>query len=259
MNMLRCSLLVLVSGSVLAGVTLSQEKTTQKEPAKKPEERRHVMNFNDMPWKQVIDWYRELSGLPYNASISAPPTGSFSFTAPKGQTFTLSEITDYLNEALNREKYALIRKPRSFTIVPADQSPDPADVDRILPEELERWGNFDLVSVVVPLKSIIAEYFAPEVKKMMSSLGQVSYLSGPNQLVLMDRVKTLKTIIEVIKKTDTDDTSASQLAHKCVYVLARDAAQILQNQLGDITKLVTLMQGGPQFRPGGGDGDRFGG
>src|SRR5215813_2502710 len=71
-------------------------------------------------------------------------------------------------------------------------------VPRILPQELEKHANSELVSVVVPLTSIPAEDAASEMKKMLGPFGTVVPLLRANQLLLQDTVGNLKRISQTL-------------------------------------------------------------
>jgi hypothetical protein len=75
-------------------------------------------------------------------------------------------------------------------------------VPRILPQELEKHANSELVSVVIPLTSIPAEDAASEVKKMLGPFGTVVPLLRANQLLLQDTVGNLKRISQTLSAID---------------------------------------------------------
>jgi hypothetical protein len=67
----------------------------------------------------VLEWLADQTGLPFVGSI---PPGTFTFIPPRREEkFTVPQIIDLLNEALAPQKCLLIRRERSFALVPADE------------------------------------------------------------------------------------------------------------------------------------------
>src|SRR5437867_2021244 len=114
-----------------------------EKPADKPAEKRVAFTMDGKPWGEVLTWLTELTGLP----ISGPhkPTGTIVFTPPKGKTYTIPEIIDILNEGLLLQKYVLIRRMQSFTLLPADEPIDPVILQRLDVKELKDHGNTEIV------------------------------------------------------------------------------------------------------------------
>jgi type II secretory pathway component GspD/PulD (secretin) len=213
--------------------------------------------MRDKPWSAVLEWLADQSGLPIITNYK--PTGTFTFIAAQKSRseYTLPEIIDILNEALLNQKYILIRRSSSITIVPADEKIDPAILPRIRPEELDERGNTELVSMVLPLSSLVAEDAAGEVKKMMGPFGEVVALSRANQLLLQDTAGNLKRIKKTIQDIeDTEKNQGESYSHPCKYVKARDAEKTLKDLLGDPRELLRALQPQPQFRDFQGGGGR---
>src|SRR5207253_10022304 len=104
-------------------------------PPKAPAEKMYSFGeMRDKPWPQVLEWLADQTGLPYIGAYK--PTGTFTYIAPRGKPdkLTLPQVIDILNEALSSQKYLLIRRTQSFTMVPSDEKVS-AD---ILPRLTER-------------------------------------------------------------------------------------------------------------------------
>src|SRR5262249_5090477 len=150
-------------------------------------DRRISFEMRDKPWKQVIEWFADESGLAFVGSYI--PTGTFNFISPrvngKPKQYTLAEIVDLINDGLLSgpvtQKYILIRGPATFTLLPADERPDPALIPRVTIEDLKSRGKKEMASVVVKLKMLVAEDFVKEAKSMLGPFGDVFALSAANQ------------------------------------------------------------------------------
>src|SRR5207249_3798499 len=133
-------------------------------------EKRVRLEFRDKRWADVLDWFRDQVGVPFISNYK--PTGTFTFTPeklPNGQQreYTIPEVIDILNQALQLQKFILIRREASFMILPADERIDPAVLPRIRVEDLPTRGKTEYVSVVVQLGNLKAEDVAADVKKLM--------------------------------------------------------------------------------------------
>src|SRR5688572_26981712 len=80
-----------------------------------PKEKRFAFSMTNKPWKEVLEWLTEQTGLPLLSSHK-PPVGTFTFIGPKDgkRQYSLAEIMDLLNEALMQEKRLLIRQEKSM-------------------------------------------------------------------------------------------------------------------------------------------------
>src|SRR5262245_29477577 len=247
----------LVTGLLLAGVARSvlAQNEAKSQPAKESgkeagkdatgketkeatgkevlgsKEKTYLIEFRNKPWQGIFEWLTDQTGLPFIGGVQ-PPTGTFNYISPKGTPLrphkaTLPEVIDILNEGLLTKNYILIRRPTAFTLVPADEKIPSNLVPQILVEELDKHGLSEIVQVVYKLKTLNADEFAPEVKKMMGSFSEVAVVSRSNQLVLQDTVGSLKRLMKLIEDIEsTDAGQAETFSYKCKYVRAREAEQV---------------------------------
>jgi RNA polymerase sigma factor (sigma-70 family) len=188
----------------------TQAEKPQPTPANpSPREATYEFEFRDKPWigekGSVLEWLSDLTGLPVSTS-NAKPTGTMTFTNPRingvPKRYTLGQILDILNEELLKQKLLLIRRSRSFSIEPADEKIDPSILPRVSPAELDQYGNTELVVVVFPLTTLVAEDFGKEAKGMLGPFGSITVLRAANRLVVQDTVGNLKRIHTIIKESE---------------------------------------------------------
>src|SRR5262249_20865699 len=184
------------------------------------------------PWPQVIEWLTDQTGLPVITTYN--PTGTFTFTPPKGQKYTIPEVIDILNSALEPQKYLIIKRDSSFRIVLAENKVDPSLLPHIRAEELDEHGNTEMVSVTIPLNALEAEDMLPEVKAMIGPFGSASALPNSNALLIEDIVSNLKRIVKTLRETEEQNKGGSETyIYRCEHIRARDAERQLKEQLGD--------------------------
>jgi type II secretory pathway component GspD/PulD (secretin) len=170
----------------------------------RPADKKVFFEMRDKPWSQVLEWLSDITNLPVLTNYR--PTGTFTFLPPgRGpKEYTLAQVIDILNEGLLHQKYLLIRRAASFTLVPADERVDPALVPRVSLDELDQRGNTELVSVLVRLTALKAEDIVPEVRKLMGPFGEVVLLAQANALVLQDTAGNLKRIHKTLQDIEVE-------------------------------------------------------
>jgi hypothetical protein len=70
------------------------------------------MNFRSIPWKEVLDWYSTIAGLPLRADEF--PEGTFNFTDT--EQHSLQEITGILQPVLRTKGLLLKRQPNGIQL-----------------------------------------------------------------------------------------------------------------------------------------------
>ena len=205
--------------------------------AVKPAEKTVAFNMEGQRWSTVFQWLVDQTGLKYGSSYI--PQGSFTFKSPIDRKYTISEVIDIINEALDsnpdQQRFLLIRRETSFVLVPADEKIDPTLIPRVAPEDLDRRGSTEVVSVVIGLGGAVAEDVAPELKKLLGKYGDVVTLGRANQLVIQDTAGNLKRLLRIIKEMDTAEKGQDSLTHDCKFIKAREAERILTSLLGSNT------------------------
>lgn len=215
------------------------EPAKKEAPATLPAKKERLITFamSDKPWKDVMAWYANETGLAFN-SETKPPDGTFVFTPPKDQKtgqprqYTIAEVTNLLNETLLAKGFVLIRGDSTFRLWPASEKIDPVLVRRVSPDELKELATKDMVQVVFPLKTLSAAEQVTDIQKVMSKVGEATVLPGQNALLMIDYAGNLRQIISDLKAGEEGENPSEQYAHKCEWVKARDAATALEKLLG---------------------------
>jgi hypothetical protein len=165
------------------------------------------VEFVNTPWRKVFQWLTDETGKPVISVYT--PTGTFTYVGPPNKEYTISEVVDILNEGLlnmsRTQQYILIQRPRSFTLIPADEQLDPALLPRFRPEDLPSYGNYERVSLALPLGRLDADDILPYVKPMLSKTGTIFRPGSPcrgNQLIFTDRAGNLREILKWIESAN---------------------------------------------------------
>jgi RNA polymerase sigma factor (sigma-70 family) len=164
-----------------------------------PQVKKYTLNFDRVSWYDVLDWYSKETGL-VNAS-NVKTLGNVSIQLPQDKKYSLPEITDIINELLSQQKYLLIRRRATFTVVPADEKIDSTLIPRIDISELPQHGKTEVVQVLIPIKSAVD--IAPEVQKLLTPFGAIAALRG--HLIVNDTAGNIQRIIQTIKEVEEAD------------------------------------------------------
>ncbi len=206
-----------------------------------PAEKRIAFAMGKKPWggrDGVLNWLVNELQIPY-IGVGHTPPGSFDFIPPvingQAQRYTIPEIIDILNGALQAQKYVLVRQKNGFTVLPADISIPEEKMQRVAPGELKNFGSTEIVQMFYTLQSVNAEDFAPEAQKLLTkNFGKITVFPTPNALLLQDSVANLRQIVDTLKTMEKSQEGQTQtFQHKCIFVKASEAAEVLKTHLGD--------------------------
>lgn len=161
-----------------------------------PAEESFVIELRDQPWGRVFEWLTDVSGLPV---IARPNLAGTVTLSSRSRRYTLAEIIDLLNEHL-QPRYLLVRRERSFTLVPGDEKVDLALVRSVRAEDLDGLGRTELVTVAFPLDpSLPAGEIAASVKKLLGPFGEAVADPRGHQLVVRDLAGNLQRIRQTLR------------------------------------------------------------
>jgi len=213
-----------------------------------PPEKTVSFVFEDKPWNQVMDWFHKESGLAYIGTVK--PTGSLTIKTDPNRKYTIPEVIDLLNRSLALQKFILLRLDGgAFTLCPADEKIPQEYIPRISLEELAKKANTEIVSVVIPLKTLMADDIQPYVKERKGPFGDVKAF-GANQLLVQDTAATVRQIKKDIDNLEDEKSNGDSLTYHCKFIKAAQAADNLTKLLSDANTQVTPVNPGAYPYPG---------
>jgi hypothetical protein len=158
-------------------------------------------DFRAVPWKKVFAWLAEQTDCPVIRTFC--PTGTFTYIpSHPGKKYTLAEVIDALNEALGRMGMVLVRGNHSFALL-SDDWDIPDTSRRLTPADLPKYGNSEVVSVLIAPRSREAAAVAPEVRKVLGPGGSARVLDTLNLLLVRDRAVHLRRACTTIRELDS--------------------------------------------------------
>jgi RNA polymerase sigma-70 factor (ECF subfamily) len=195
-----------------SGLTLIVLESAAEDKQAQPAEKRYTFAMNNKPWSAVLEWFSEVSGLSFVSP--AKPTGTFSFNGPADKQYTIPEIVDILNEALqakgNEGKYLLVRKTQTFDLVPLDEKTNYAALARNIPaEDLPRFGNTEYVAVTFRLKGPPPDGARERAQKLLGPHGALTY-RATGQLFVRDTAGNVREVLKAYTGMDVTETKGSR-------------------------------------------------
>jgi type II secretory pathway component GspD/PulD (secretin) len=162
-----------------------------------------VINFNATPWSEVLKWLAKEAELSLQAD--SYPVGTFTYRDPF-RRYSVAEAMDVMNGVLLGRGYTLVKKNRILISVDLG-SGESATVTKllvrelselVLPEDLDKRGNYEIVSCVFSIERSTVEEIEREVNLLIGPSGSVVPLPTAGQIVVCETAGKLRIIRELI-------------------------------------------------------------
>jgi type II secretory pathway component GspD/PulD (secretin) len=183
------------------GGTSRTQRGVPSAPAKPGEEVKLRFNFRYAPWKDVLDWFAEQDNL--SLILDAPPPGTFNYT--DSRSYTPAEAIDLLNSVLLTKGFTLVRRERMLFLVNLEDRIPQNLIAQISPTDLEKYGEFTLVTCVFQLSKWTPEEAEPEIRKLLGPQGNIIILSRAKQVLVTEtagKLRTIRAMIDAIENPD---------------------------------------------------------
>src|SRR5260370_38810225 len=195
-----CNKVHIVVGCVLAAAMLSGAKADNTGSPAKAEyaetinegaEKTYDFKMRDASWNRVFQQFVDISGQEVCGSSLK---GTFTFIPPKGKKYTLEEITDIINEALQTRDFMMISSGKRWFLVPTDDKSDGfARHPRVRPEDLGNFGKYEVASVKIPLANLTATDLQ-DAERMLGPIGNLAVDEALNQVFITDTAGNLRQV-----------------------------------------------------------------
>lgn len=159
-------------------------------------------NFRFAPWKDVLDWFATQADL--SLVLDAPPPGTFNYVDNK--SYTPAEAIDLLNGVLLTKGYTLLRRERMLMVINLEDGIPPNLVAQVTPQDLDKYGEFELVSCLFQLNKMAPEDAEAEVKKLLGPQGAAVVLPKARQIYVTETAGKLRTVRAVIEAVEAPST-----------------------------------------------------
>ncbi len=162
-----------------------------------------VINFNATPWSEVLKWLAKEAELSLQAD--SYPVGTFTYRDPF-RRYSVAEAMDVMNGVLLGRGYTLVKKNRILISVDLGSGESAAVIkalvrelsELVLPEDLDKRGNYEIVSCVFSIERSTVEEIEREVNLLIGPSGSVVPLPTAGQIVVCETAGKLRIIRELI-------------------------------------------------------------
>ena len=185
-------------------------------------------NFTGQPWPAVLEWVATISGM--SLDWQELPGDYLNLTTR--QAYTVEEARDLINRHLFTRGFTMLVNGEVLSVMNI-KTADPGRVPRVAPEELAKRQPYDFVKVSFPLKWMMAETAAEELKPMISPNGKITALKSTNRLEVMDAVINLREIQNLLKEEQSTNGQERLVREfQLDYARATDVVAQLSDLLG---------------------------
>lgn len=196
----------------------------------------HTMKFSFryQPWGDVLDWFAEQSDL--SLVMDSPPPGTFNYT--DGKPYTPSEAIDLLNSILLTKGYTLVRREKMLIVVNLEDGIPPNLVATVSMEELDKRGEYELVSCLFNLKKMTADEAEAEITKLIGPQGSVVALSQSQQVFVTEtagRLRTIRDMIQAVENPFGSDVTVVETQNLMAEEILAVVRQLLGMEAGSNT------------------------
>jgi type II secretory pathway component GspD/PulD (secretin) len=163
-------------------------------------------NFAAAPWKEVLEWLAQQSGL--SLQIETLPVGSFTYRDDR--EFTVEEALDLLNSCLLPKGYTLVRRERILMAIDLE-SPVPEElVTLVTTEQLPERGRFELVKCLFPLAKMKPEDVVAMIKDFLGPQGRAIPFPKTRQILVTETAGKLRIIRDMIARAEDPESGRAE-------------------------------------------------
>jgi beta-lactamase regulating signal transducer with metallopeptidase domain/protocatechuate 3,4-dioxygenase beta subunit len=155
-------------------------------------------SFRFEPWADVLEWFAEEADL--ELVRNTPPPGTFNYSDAK--EYTPKEAIDVLNSVLLTHDFALIRRDKKLIVQDLSEAIPDGLVPLIEVTNLGNRGDFELVTVRIPLGEGDATSVLAKVTAAKGTHGEIVPMPTTDQLQITDTARNVRTMVALIEGTD---------------------------------------------------------
>ena len=216
------------------GTKTSARRTTNygKGPIDNGEKRILGFNFENAPWKIVLEFFATKAGLTLDTTQLPPDT--FNYRDPDN-LYTITEALDIMNGYLVGKEFILIRNNKLLSVRNLKEPIPPGMIPDVHADDLPNRGRNELMRVVFKIKpEVDVKTTTTDVEAIISpTFGKAIGFGAAGQIIVTDIGSNLRRIQDSLKDV-SEELNADDPAFKafeCKYIAAADAAKILSEQL----------------------------
>jgi type II secretory pathway component GspD/PulD (secretin) len=183
--------------------------------------------FHDAPWLVVLKTLADEAGLALELNEYPRTT----FTYSDSRRHTLEESMDIVNGFLIHEGFILVRHGQLLILLSTAEDIPSHLIDIVSPEQLHSRGQYELVSVMVPVLHAAAEELETQMKDLLTPLGTITHVTSAKVLVVRDLKIRLEFLLQMVAKADKKAELNRREVVQLNNIKAEEAITALQQML----------------------------
>jgi len=169
------------------------------------------MNFNSVPWSDVLKWLAKEAELSLQTDFYPP--GTFTYRDPY-RVYSVADAMDIMNSVMLSRGYTLVRRQRALMCV--DLGSGDAEVVRglirelaeLVPsEQLDQRGEYEMCKSVFTMQRLSVEEAEKEVKQLLGPQGSIVPMINAGQLLVTETGGKLRIIRDTLMRSEMPESS----------------------------------------------------
>lgn len=158
-------------------------------------------SFSGTPWREVLNWLAEESGLALH--VGDLPVGSFTYSDP--DQFTIDEAISRVNLFLIPQGYAVVKRGSLLSVISLADPRSLQQLDALATsasvDDLGKYSEHEIIKCMVPLGNLVATEAVAELGPLMLMVSPV-VLPKSNQLIITETAGKVKNVLGVLQALD---------------------------------------------------------
>ena len=213
---------------IIAGICLVSTDTVfgqaEADKSVSSEPNRIVLNFQDAPISEVLDYLSDAAGL----IIVADQFIDGRISVISKQPLDINEAVALLNTLLKEKKFIAVRMDRVLKIVPIDQAKSAiipvssgSNPDKVA-------AGDDMITHVIPIRYANAVQLKESLGSLLPSYAVLSSNEASNSLILTDTRSNVKRMLQIVQALDTQYAAIADVkVFHLMYADARNTAALI--------------------------------
>ncbi|MCA9073303.1 MAG: hypothetical protein KDA84_30475, partial [Planctomycetaceae bacterium] len=187
-------------------------------------------SFRDAHWERVLQWLADRADL--TLDLTDMPEGTFNYV--DSREHTVAEAMDAINGYLLPRGYVTLRRNQFLVAIKTDNPVLPNLIPTIPADQLDQYGNNELLRVIVAVEGFKPSEVAEQVQGFLGSFGKASPVDASEAVLLQGFGKSLR-IAEALLSSAKAPAKNDELTFRSFplkYISAGDAERQIQKLFG---------------------------
>ncbi|MBT3200621.1 MAG: hypothetical protein HN350_11970, partial [Phycisphaerales bacterium] len=189
-------------------------------------------NYHEVPYADVVKRFAQMANKPLIGDVAIDGKLTFMDAEP----YTYEEALDTLNIMLSMRGFRLMEFGRFMQLTPLAKLPEmPLKIVRGLDKTAKMRGG-EIVTVLLPLKSLEADAAAKAVVRMVSAYGSITPMPRGRGVIITDNLANIRRVNDMLSALDGEEQQTIQTIKTVVLenAVAADASATITKLFGSL-------------------------